>query len=132
MKLYRAGIAAAGLVAVLVASAASAGDQFKLAAPEGWVKKAGSGMVLAIWVEPTSNGFHQNLTLLTEPFAGSEADYVAAHKATTKKSIPGVEFGPEADVKTCADHPAHFLSFKSTSSGRHLLFEQVVSVWFNR
>jgi hypothetical protein len=132
MKPYSAAIAAFGIAATLVASAASARDQFKIDAPAGWTKSAGSGPVLALWGEPNPAGFRQNITLMAEPFAGTVSDYVAAQRASDKQTIPGIVFGPEADVMTCGNHPAHFLSFKSASGERHMVFEQVFSVWFNR
>jgi len=133
MDAYRLGIAIAATL-VMVVSAASAADQFKITPPPGWVKKASdSGAVLAYWVEPNPSGFRQNLNLVDEPFAGTLAQYVALNESTMKKSASQITFGPEGDFKSCdGGHPAHFLSWKSAAFGHKLVFEQAMSVWYGR
>ena len=133
MHAYRLGIAAALAVAIL-ASAASAADQFKITPPPGWVKKASdSGAVLAYWVEPNPDGFRQNLNLVDDAFAGTLAQYVALNESTLHKSAGQIVFGTEGDFKSCdGNHPAHFLSWKSAAFGHKLVFEQAMSVWYGR
>jgi hypothetical protein len=133
MKLIRITMAAAAVAAVLAASAASAGDQFSIKPPAGWVKISGSSETfLAMWGEPHPSQFRQNLNLVAEYFTGTLAQYVAGNKHNAKATTPDIEFGPEAEISTCDNHPAHFLPWKATMGGHKLIFEQVLSVWFGR
>jgi hypothetical protein len=85
-----------------------------------------------MWGEPPSGQFRQNINLVSEPFAGSLSDYVASSKQALKRTATDVDFGPEVDVKTCDNHPAHVLAWKSTVFGHKLVFVQAASVWFGR
>lgn len=123
------------IVAVLTAAALStavpvvAQEQFAVAPPTGWVQASSPTGVLGLWVNPDSKGFRQNINLVSEPYAGSLADYVAENRAALAHQEKGLRFGPEADTVTCGNHPAHFITWEATLLGHDLLFEQMVSVW---
>ena len=132
MKVLRSA-ALVALLAVWSAASASGGDQFKITAPSGWVKiDQVSGTILAMWGEPHPAGFRQSISITDESFAGTLPQYVAAMKGYQKSTTPDIQFGPAADVVTCIDHPAMFLSWKSAAGGHKLVMEQVLSVWYGR
>jgi len=111
---------------------ASAGDEYAVSAPSGWAKTDGPAGVLGLWVQPNPPGFRQNINLISEPFDGSLDDDVAANRTALRAAEQSLRFGPESDVQTCVDHPAHFMAWEATMYGRDLLFEQVMSVWSGR
>ena len=130
------GAVAAAALAVLSAvgtAPAGAGAEYKLTPPAGWVQIAPpTTIVLAAWGEPAPTGFRQNMNVVSEPFAGSLADYVAKNLSTLQRTAPDLQLGPQTEVTTCNDHPAHLLAWKSTVFGHKLVFLQVASVWFGR
>ena len=88
--------------------------------------------MLGLWVTPNANTFRQNINLVSEPYGGSLADYVAGNRAALENQEKDLKFGPEADSTTCGTHPAHFITWEATMLGHDLLFEQMVSVWNGR
>lgn len=125
-------VAAFAAAAIASAVPVVAQDQFALTPPTGWVQTSTPTGVLGLWVTPASNTFRQNINLVSEPFAGSLADYVAENRAALANQEKDLKFGPEADSMTCGNHPAHFITWEATLLGHDLLFEQMVSVWNGR
>jgi len=122
---------AAAIAAAAMISAATvfAQDQFAVTPPTGWVETGGPAGVLGLWIEPNSNDFKQSLNLVSEPYAGSLAEYVAENRSALANQEKGAKFGPEADSMTCGSHPAHFITWETTLLGHDLLFEQMISIW---
>jgi hypothetical protein len=121
--------AASAAAAILTAAPVMASDQFAVTAPKGWVQTASPAGVLGLWINPDPNDFRQNINLVSEPYAGSLADYVAENRSALANQEKDVKFGPEADSMTCGNHPAHFITWEATLLGHDLVFEQMVSVW---
>jgi len=125
-------IAAFAAVAIGFAVPVVAQDQFSVTPPTGWVQADTPAGVLGLWVTPNANTFRQNINLVSEPYGGSLADYVAGNRAALENQEKDLKFGPEADSTTCGTHPAHFITWEATMLGHDLLFEQMVSVWNGR
>ena len=130
-RAYVAAVATA-LTVLATTAPASSQDTFTVTPPSGWVERDGTAPVAEVWVEPDPAGFAQNLNVVSGDYADTLSDYVAGNRETLRRAGAGVVLGPEADVWTCGSHPAHFISWKSTMLGRHLVFEQVLSVWGGR
>ena len=114
-------------------SAATADDQYHVSPPDGWVQSSpDENGVLSVWGEPDPHGFRQNLNLISEPYHGTLSQYVRQNVASLSGHGSAIVLGPQADVNTCDTHPAHFISWKATIDGHPLVFEQVLSVWFDR
>ena len=125
-------VAACAAAAIASAVPVVAQDQFAVTPPAGWVQTNSPTGVLGLWVNPNPNGFRQNINLVSEPYAGSLADYVAESRSALANQEKDLKFGPEADSTTCSNHPAHFITWEATLLGHDLLFEQMVSVWNGR
>jgi len=119
-------------VAAAARSRALAEDQFKVDAPDGWTQHTDAGPALASWIDPEADGFHQNLNLVSEPYHRSLDDYVSTNLAALHRKGSAIVVGPQASISTCGTHPAYFISWKSTVFGHALIFEQSLSVWFDR
>ena len=133
MNVRRLSICTAAVCAAFLAAVASADDQYHVTPPDGWVQSTPSEAgVLSVWGEPHPQGFRQNLNLVSEAYHGTLASYVAQNVASLSGQGSAIVVGPQADVTTCTSHPAHFLSWKGEMFGHHLIFEQVLSVWFDR
>lgn len=125
---------AAGAIAlsIFALAPAAAQDQFAITPPTGWSQTNGPSAALGVWVSPDAAVFRQNLNLVSEPFDGTLAQYVAANRSVLAQQENALKFGPQADAKTCGSHPAHFISWEATMLGHDLLFEQMLSVWNGR
>src|SRR5215467_10078335 len=88
-------VAALAAVIMLSAIPVHAQDQFGITPPTGWVQTDSPAGVLGLWVTPASNGFRQNLNLVSEPYSGSLANYVAANRDALSNQEKDLKFGPE-------------------------------------
>jgi hypothetical protein len=129
MKMNRRIAAATAAAAIVSVAPVGAQDQFAVTPPAGWVRTSSSIGVLGLWVTPKTSGFRQNLNLVSEPYSGSLADYVAENRAALSNQEKDLRFGPDADSRTCGDHPAHLITWEATLFGHDLYFEQMVSIW---
>ncbi len=128
LPIFAAAVAACASVAVALGA-----DEYRITAPDGWVQgQPQSQGVVAVWTAPDADGFRQNLNLVSEPFQGTLAAYVSENVGAMQRHGSAIVMGPQADVATCDTHPAHFLAWKATIGGRPLIFEQTLSVWFDR